>query len=209
MGGRRRGGYRPAAMDPVRQLRRVCVFCGSNFGVRREYREAAEQVAKTLAAEGIDLVYGGASVGLMAVVADAALDAGGRVLGVIDRQLATKEIAHEGLTELHITESLSDRKLLMAELSDAFLVLPGGYGTLDELFEMLVWSQLHLHDKPIGLLDVAGYWEHLLRFLDHATNERLVSRPYRDYVLVDDDVASLLGKMRVFIPAPGEKWLDR
>ncbi len=194
---------------PEREFRRVCVYCGSRFGIRPGFREAAAEVGRTLAEHGIGVVYGGAAVGLMGVVADAALAAGGEVIGVIDHSLLTKEIGHPSLTELRITESLSERKLVMADLSDGFIALPGGLGTLDELFEVLVSNQLHLHDKPIALLDVDHYWNLLLRFLDHAVAERLLSPVNRSLLLVSDDLSDLLGQMRAFELPASPKWLDR
>lgn len=192
-----------------RELRRVCVFCGSSPGARPAYRDAAEVVGRTLAERGIELVYGGASVGLMGAVADAALAAGGTVIGVLPALLADIEIGHAGLSELHVTGGMAERKQVMADLSDGFLALPGGLGTLEELFEMVVLSQLAVHHKPVGLVDVAGYWDHLLAFLDHAVAERLLSAANRELVLHADvgRLADLLDRFTTFDPDTGGKWL--
>lgn len=163
---------------------RVCVFCGSSPGKRPEYLEAARELGSTLAEWGIGLVYGGSSVGSMGVIADAALAAGGEVVGVIPRTLVEREVAHHGLTELHVVESMHDRKALMTQLSDAFVALPGGHGTLDELFEALTWSQLGIHDKPIALLNVAGYWDPLLAMMERASEEGFLRPADRERLLV-------------------------
>ena len=155
-------------------MRAVCVFCGASSGRLAAYADAARTLGATLAGRGLGLVYGGGRVGLMGAVADGALAAGGEVTGVIPQELVDRELAHEGLTRLHVVESLHERKALMAELSDAFVALPGGFGTLDELLEQLTWSQLGLHAKPIGLLDVEGYWGPLIALAQHATAEGFV-----------------------------------
>jgi uncharacterized protein (TIGR00730 family) len=173
-------------------VKRVLVFCGSSPGARPEYVAAAEQLGHLLADREIELVYGGASVGLMGALADGALAAGGTVIGVIPTRLVELEVAHAGLTELHMVETMHERKALMAELSDAVIALPGGAGTLDELFELMTWKQLGLHRKPIGLLDVAGYWQPLLVFLQHAVDERFVRAHHFETLLVSQDAASLL-----------------
>src|SRR5690349_8091190 len=166
-------------------MKRVLVFCGSSPGSRPEYSEIAETLGRELASRGIEVVYGGAHVGLMGTLADAALGAGGKVIGVIPNSLVEAEIAHARLTQLHIVETMHERKALMAELSDAVIALPGGTGTLDELFEMFTWSQLGLHRMPIGLLDVADYWQPLLRFLEHAVNERFLRAEHFKTLLVE------------------------
>ena len=170
-------------------MARVCVFCGSRDGTDPRYAAAAVSMGVAIAEAGLGLVYGGGSVGLMGIVADAALAAGGEVIGVIPDGLFSREIAHTGLTELHAVPSLTARKALMADLSDAFVALPGGYGTLDELFEMVTWTQLGIHAKPSGLLEVDGFWADLLRFLDHVTEAGFVKHPL---LTVDDDPATLL-----------------
>lgn len=190
------------------ELRRICVFCGSSFGARPAYREAAAALGDALADAGLGLVYGGASVGLMGVVADRVLERGGEAIGVLPQVLVDKEIAHRGLTELHVVESMGERKALMAELSDGFIALPGGLGTLEELFEMVVRSQLHLHDKPTGLLDVDGFWAGLRTFLDHAAAEALIRRENVELLLHDDDPARLLATMATHRAPMVEKWID-
>lgn len=190
------------------ELRRVCVFCGSSFGRRHEYLEAARAVGTLLAREGITLVYGGASVGLMTAVADSALDAGGEVIGVIPDHLADVEIAHKGLTELHVVDSMLHRKALMLDLSDAFIVLPGGLGTLEELFEVAVGNQLGLHRLPVGLLNVDGFFDPLLTFLDRAVADKLLKRQNLEMLLVDSDLERLLGHLRSFEHNHEPKWLD-
>jgi uncharacterized protein (TIGR00730 family) len=190
-------------------IRRVLVFCGSSPGARAEYATSARELGGLLAARGHGLVYGGASVGLMGAVADGALAAGGEVIGVIPRRLVEHEIAHNGLTELREVETMHERKALMAELSDAVIALPGGTGTLDELFELFTWSQLGLHHKPIGLLDVAGYWQPLLAMLDHMVAERLLRAEHRDTLLVERDPIALLDALDGYRHRATEKWLDR
>src|SRR5690242_19117334 len=159
-------------------MKRVCVFAGSSAGVRPEYVSAAADFGTVLAGRGIELVYGGARVGLMGAVAGAVLAGGGRVTGVIPKALVEKEVAHGGLTELRVVTSMHQRKALMADLADAFIALPGGWGTLDEMFEILTWAQLGLHRKPCGLLNVFGYFDRLLAFLDHTMEEGFVRREY-------------------------------
>jgi uncharacterized protein (TIGR00730 family) len=168
----------------------ICVFCGSSAGARPAYAEAARRVGAAIARAGLGLVYGGGRVGLMGIVADAALAEGGRVVGVIPEPLATREVAHSGLTELIVVPGMHERKAIMARRSSAFLTLPGGVGTLEEFFEILTWSVLGLHGKPLGLFDVEGYFTPLLAFLDHAVAERFV-RPVdaRRIVIVDDPEA--------------------
>src|SRR5262245_57540668 len=155
-------------------LRAVCVFCGSSMGTRPEYAAAARSLGAALAAKRLDLVYGAGNIGLMGVLADAALAGGGRVVGVIPRALVARELAHQGLSELHVVETMHQRKALMADKSDAFVALPGGYGTLDELFEILTWCQLGIHAKPIGLLNVDGFFEPLLGWIRHAAAEGFI-----------------------------------
>jgi len=173
-------------------VKRLCVFCGSSPGAHPFYREAAALLGRTLAERRIGLVYGGASVGLMGILADATLEAGGSVVGVIPEALAKKEVAHDGLTALRIVGSMHERKAVMADLSDGFIALPGGMGTLDEFFEMVSWAQLGLHRKPCGLLDVEGYFAPLLTFLDHAVEERFVKEVHRRLVLVARQPGTLL-----------------
>jgi uncharacterized protein (TIGR00730 family) len=188
---------------------RVLVFCGSSPGARPEYAAAADELGRLIARRGLGLVYGGASVGLMGAVADGALAAGGEVIGVIPRQLVEHEIAHAGLTDLREVSTMHERKALMAELSDAVIALPGGTGTLDELFELFTWSQLGLHRMPMGLLDVAGYWQPLLAMLDHMVTERLLRAEHRDTLLVSTDGSELLDQLAAYRHAATDKWLDR
>ncbi|MBN6036688.1 TIGR00730 family Rossman fold protein [Amycolatopsis sp. 195334CR] len=173
-------------------MKRVCVFCGSSPGNSPVYTEQAAALGKLLAERGIGLVYGGASVGTMGVVADAALAAGGEVIGVIPGHLMSAEVGHHGLTELHVVDTMHERKAMMAELSDAFLALPGGAGTLEELFEVWTWAQLGLHAKPLGLVDVAGYFEPLRKFVDHMVDEGFLRAQHREMVSVDPDPRVLL-----------------
>jgi uncharacterized protein (TIGR00730 family) len=190
-------------------IARVLVFCGSSPGARPEYAAAADELGRLLARRSLGLVYGGARIGLMGAVADGALAAGGEVIGVIPGQLVEHEIAHTGLTDLREVSTMHERKALMAELSDAVITLPGGTGTLDELFELFTWSQLGLHRKPIGLLDVAGYWQPLLAMLDHMVTERLLRAEHRDTLLVSTDAADLLDQLGSYRHAATDKWLDR
>ncbi len=188
-------------------IRALCVFCGSSIGARPEYRSAATRLGTFLAANGIGLVYGGASVGLMGAVADAALEAGGRVVGVIPRRLVDRELAHPGLSELHVTESMHERKALMSELSDAFAALPGGFGTLEELAEVTTWAQLGLHRKPIGLLNVGGYFDLLLEFAGRMVAEGFMSPEHRRLLVTASSAEELLAGLRSFRSPITEKWL--
>jgi hypothetical protein len=184
------------------------VFAGSSSGTRLEYRSAALELGHLLAARGIGLVYGGAHVGLMGAVADAVLARAGHVTGVIPRALVEKEVAHSGLTELRIVTSMHERKALMADLADAFIALPGGWGTLDEFFEILTWAQLGLHRKPCGLLNLDGYYGGLLSFLEHAYDEGFVRREYRAMIAVSESPATLLDLLQSYAPPVVEKWID-
>ena len=179
-------------------LRRVCVFCGSKHGVRADYTEAARAMGTALVASGIDLVYGGGRVGLMGEVADAVLDAGGDVIGVIPDHMSDREIAHYGLTDLRVVGSMHERKALMYELSDGFVALPGGLGTLEELFEITTWSQLGLHAKPTGLLDVEGFYTPLVQFLDQLVTEGFVAERHRRLLRVASKPAALLEQLAAF-----------
>jgi uncharacterized protein (TIGR00730 family) len=190
-------------------MRRVGVFCGSAAGGQPTYLAAARALGELLARRGFGLVYGGASIGLMGAVADAALAAGGEVIGVIPAALEAKEIAHENLTRLEVVSSMHERKARMSELADAFVALPGGMGTLEELSEMLTWAQLGLHRKPCGLLDVAGYWRPLVAFFDHAVQEGFLRPQHRALLLVEEDSPRLLDALAAYVPPAGEKWIDR
>jgi uncharacterized protein (TIGR00730 family) len=190
-------------------MRSVCVFCGSSSRARDVYFDAARRTGRELARRGLRLVYGGASVGLMGALADAALEAGGVVIGVIPRALVDRELAHPRLSEQHVVESMHDRKALMSELADAFLALPGGLGTLDELFESLTWAQLGLHGKPVGLLNVDGYFDDLLRFCDRAVADGFLHPAHRAMILAGGDAGALLDAMRCFVPPSPGKWWTR
>lgn len=189
-------------------MRRICVFCGSNAGARSEYAEAVRALAAVLVERKLGIVYGGGNVGLMGVLADAALGRGGEVIGVIPQKLVDKEVAHRGVTELRIVETMHERKALMNDLSDAFIALPGGFGTLDEFFEVLTWSQLGFHGKPCALLNVAGYYDRMLAMLDHAVTERFLRPAHRELVIADTDPLRLLQRLCAFSPAPKGKWID-
>lgn len=191
-------------------MKRVCVFCGSSSGVRPGYRAAAEELGRTLAARGIGLVYGGARVGLMGAVADAVLGARGQVTGVIPEALVAKEVAHTGLTDLRVVRSMHERKAVMAELSDGFIAIPGGWGTLEEFFEVLTWGQLGLHQKPCGLLNVEQYFDGLLSFADRMIGEGFVRRENGTMISVSSDPVELIDLLAAYIPPRSvEKWIDR
>ncbi len=176
----------------------VCVFCGTGSGVDPRYTEAARAVARLLVAKGCHIVFGGGKVGLMGVVAETALAGGGYVVGIAPKLLLEKEIMHRGLSELHVVETIHERKVMMTGLADAFLILPGGYGTLDELFEVLTLRQLKVHDKPCGLLNVNGFFDALVTYLDHATVQGFLLPQFRDMLTVDADPQVLLAKIGVF-----------
>ena len=199
-------------------MQSICVFCGSSFGNQAAYRELAKLTGEVIARQGLRLVYGGGRVGLMGVVADAALAAGGTVIGVIPASLVEREVEHTGLTELHVTGTMHGRKALMTDLSDGFLALPGGYGTLDEMCEILTWSQLGIQDKPVALLGTLGFWQPLLATFDHARDTGFLSSTHRDMVLskdIDlafspaDRIRELLAEMTVWQPPRTSKWSDR
>lgn len=189
------------------ELRRVAVYCGSSNSVDRAYIEAAHHVGFSLAARGLGVVYGGGSVGLMDAVAQGALDCGGEVIGVITEKLLALEVGRMDLTELHVVKGMHARKLKMSELSDAFIALPGGYGTLDELFEAVTWTQLNIHHKPVGLLDVNGYFEHLNAFLDRANADGFIRDPHRPLVVCEGEIDALVDALEAAeIPAFG-RWV--
>lgn len=187
---------------------RYCVFSGSSLGVRAEYARAARKLGELLAGANIGLVYGGSSVGLMGVVADAALTAGGEVIGVIPQALFDREVAHKGLSDLRVTTSMHERKALMAELSDAFIALPGGIGTLEETFEVWTWSQLGYHSKPCALLNCEGFYDGLASFLDSVVEEGFLRREHRKTLISENDPQSLLAAIARYVPPPQvEKWI--
>jgi uncharacterized protein (TIGR00730 family) len=190
-------------------MHRICVFAGSSPGARPEYGLSAQELGRALARRGLGVVYGGARVGLMGALADTVLAGGGRVTGVIPERLVTKEIAHDGLTELRVVASMHERKAVMNDLADAFIALPGGWGTLEEFFEVLTWAQLGLHRKPCGLLNVHGYFDGLLSFIDHTVDERFVRSHHRAMVLVSSSPDELLRQFDAYVPPVVEKWIDR
>lgn len=189
-------------------MRRIAIYCGSSRGNDPVFQTAATGLASYLASQGIGIVYGGGNVGIMGVIADAALAAGGEVIGVIPDSLLAKELGHIGLTELRITRSMHERKQIMVDLSDGFIALPGGFGTLDELFETLTWLQLGFHAKPVGLLNVSGFFDHLLVFLDHMTASGFLKSEHRASLLMENDSAALLTAMRLFQPHTCGKWIQ-
>jgi uncharacterized protein (TIGR00730 family) len=190
------------------RMERICVFCGSSSGSNPLYLDLARRLGQTLARRGIGLVYGGGSIGLMGALADATLAAGGEVVGVIPRALQLRELAHAGLTSLHVVASMHERKAKMAELAEGFVALPGGMGTLEELAEILTWAQLGLHSKPSGLLDVAGYYRPLIAFLDHAAAEGFIRPEHRRLLVVGEDPDALLDQLAAWEPPALEKWID-
>ncbi len=189
-------------------IQRLGIYCGSSAGVRPAYAEAARATGRLLAERGIGVVFGGGSVGMMGLVADAALEAGGEVIGVIPHALAAREVDHTGLTALHKVETMHERKALMAELADGFVALPGGIGTLEELMEVWTWMQLGIHRQPVGLLNVAGYFDGLLAFVDHAVAEGFVRPAHRDLLLVAETPAALLDALDGWQPPDVPRWLD-
>jgi uncharacterized protein (TIGR00730 family) len=190
-------------------LKNLCVFCGSSPGARPEYRDAAAAFGATLAGRGVRLVYGGGHVGLMGVVADAVLAGGGKVVGVITDGLQAREVGHTGLPDLRVVATMHERKALMASMADAFVALPGGAGTLDEFFEAWTWTQLGIHRKPVGLLNVAGYFDPLLAFLDRAVADRFIRQEHAAAVVVDQEGGRLLDRLAGAAPVRSDKWLDR
>ena len=190
------------------EIRRLAIFCGSNPGVRPDYVEAARSLGRLLAQRGIGVVYGGSNVGLMAALADAMADELGDVIGVIPRMLVDREVANTTLTDLRIVDSMHQRKAMMAELADGFIALPGGIGTLEEFFEIWTWGQLGMHAKPCGLLNVAGYFDPLLEFLDHAVTEKFVREVHRAMVVVESDPAALLSCFESYEPPRVVKWIN-
>jgi len=194
----------------IEGLRRVAVFSGSRSGARPIYLAAATSLGEELVRRAIGLVYGGASVGLMGAVADAVMRGGGAAIGVIPASLRAREIAHLGLTELHVVDSMHERKALMSNRADGFIALPGGFGTFDELFEVLTWAQLGMHQKPIGLLDVDGYFDPLVAMVTHAVAEGFVLAEHARLLIVEREPARLVDAMTAFVPPPlGEKWIAR
>jgi uncharacterized protein (TIGR00730 family) len=189
-------------------MKRICVFAGSNSGSQAEYLAAAQELGHVLAGQEVGLVYGGARVGLMGALADAVLAARGHVTGVIPEALVAKEVAHDGLSDLRVVGSMHARKALMADLADGFIALPGGWGTLEEFFEVLTWAQLGLHQKPCGLLNVRGFFDDLLSFIDHSIDERFVRPENRSMVIVSRSPGTLLELFDRYVSPVVEKWID-
>ncbi len=189
------------------KINKICVYCGSSPGNDPAYSRAAKKLAEELCQRGISLVFGGGAVGIMGVIADAMLDNGGEVIGVIPKSLAVKEVAHENLTEMHVVASMHERKAMMAELADGFIALPGGWGTLEEIFEMLTWAQLGFHEKPCGLLNVEGYFDSLVDFLENSFTRKFVKELYRPLLMTSEQPASLLDQFTVYQAPKVRKWM--
>ena len=190
-------------------MKRLCVYCGSSSGANPDYALAARQLARAMVNKKIDLVYGGASVGIMGEIADTVLEEGGKVIGIIPKGLFVKEVAHTGITELREVNSMHERKSLMAELSDGFIALPGGFGTIEEILEIITWSQLGMHQKPCGLLNVCNYYDKLIEFFDHAVSEHFIKKIHRSIVLMEECPETLLDKFEAYKPTVNVKWINR
>jgi len=190
-------------------MKRLCVYCGSSSGRQPDYARIARQLARAMVNRNIDLVYGGASVGIMGEIANAVLEEGGDVIGIIPKGLFKKEVAHTGITELREVGSMHERKSLMADLSDGFIALPGGFGTIEEIFEIITWSQLGMHRKPCGLLNACRYYDKLIDFLDHAVSEQFIKTTHRSTILVDECPDALLEKFEVYKAPETAEWIDR
>ncbi len=190
-------------------MKYICVYCGSSPGRSPEYIDYAKVLAKELVTRNIGLVYGGASVGIMGEIANTVLDGGGEVIGVMPQSLVDKEVSHNGLTELKVVNTMHERKAIMAEISDGFIALPGGLGTIEELFEVLTWSQLGFHKKPCSLLNIKQYYNNLSHFLDHAVEEQFIKPIHREMLLVEDDPSKLLDAMEKYNPPAVDKWIGR
>ncbi len=193
----------------MKTLHSVCVFCGSAPGNNPIYTQKARALGQLLAGEGISLVYGGSNVGIMRIIADTVLELGGKVIGVMPVNLIDREVAHNSLTEFHKVQTMHERKALMVKLSDAFIALPGGFGTMDELFEIMSWNQLEIISKPAGLLNVDGYYDQLISFLDHSVSQGFIKKEHRMNLLVEEDENKLLENLRTFVPkkVEGGKWI--
>jgi len=187
----------------------VCVFCGSSVGKRESYIRQARELGQIIAENNMTLIYGGGNIGVMREIADSTLKHDGKVIGVMPQHIVDKEVAHHNITELHIVSSMHERKAMMAELSDAFIALPGGFGTIDELFEVMTWNQLEIINKPTGLLNIEGYFDHLIKFIDHAVNEKFVRAEHKQNLIVETDANILIKKLEEFVPQHAEKWIDR
>jgi len=193
----------------MNHIKSIGVFCGSSMGDGNVYRENASSLSKIMAENNIDLVYGGANIGLMKILANTILENGGKVIGVMPDFLVKKEIVHDSLSELHIVHSMHERKALMAKMSDAFIAMPGGFGTLDELAEALTWYQLEIIIKPIAIFNVAGYFDHLIQFLDHCVEKRFLRPEHRNNIIIEKDARILVEKLKAFVPIEVDsKWVD-
>jgi uncharacterized protein (TIGR00730 family) len=192
----------------MEKVKNICVYCGSSSGRLESYSDAARALATELVSRNIGLVYGGAGIGIMGTLADRVLELGGRAVGIIPKSLVRKEIVHYDLTELHVTQSMHERKSMMADLSDGFIALPGGIGTLEEIFEIWTWAQLGFHGKPCGLFNVEGYFNALIAFLDHSTSERFVKQAHRQMLIVESDPKVLLDRFSSYSPPVVKKWVQ-
>jgi uncharacterized protein (TIGR00730 family) len=190
-------------------MKRLCVYCGSSSGGQPDYVRVARQLARSMVNRNIDLVYGGASVGIMGEIANAVLEEGGDVIGIIPKGLFIKEVAHTGITDLREVGSMHERKSLMADLSDGFIALPGGFGTIEEILEIITWSQLGMHRKPCGMLNVCHYYDKLIDFLDHAVSEQFIKTTQRSTILIDECPDALLEKFEAYKAPETTKWIDR
>ena len=188
-------------------MKRICVYCGSSPGRQELYVQSARSLGKVLVAQGLELVYGGARIGVMGAVADQVLSLGGVVTGIMPQALVDKEVAHQGLSKLHVVGSMHERKMLMAELSDGFIALPGGFGTLEEIFEVLTWNQLGFHQKPCGLLNIGGYYDHLATFLNHSVQEQFVKQQSREMLMVEDRPETLLKAFDAYRAPVVNQWI--
>lgn len=190
-------------------MQKVCVFCGASSGSNPIFAQITKELGRAIAQNGLELVYGAGRVGLMGVLADATLEAGGKVTGVIPESLVAKELAHRGLTELHIVKTMHERKAMMAERADGFIAMPGGYGTLDEFCEILTWSQLGFHKKPCAILNIDGYFDELIKFFHTASERQFVAEQHRDMIIVSTDPLEVLEKMSAYHHTAQEKWIDK
>ena len=187
----------------------ICVFCGSSVGKHKSYINQARNLGQIIAEKNMTLIYGGGNIGVMREIADSMLKFNGKVIGVMPQHIVDKEVAHHHITELHIVNNMHERKAMMAEFSDAFIALPGGFGTIDELFEVMTWNQLEIINKPTGLLNIEGYFDHLIKFIDHAVNEKFVRAEHKQNLIVETDANVLIQKLEKFVPQQAEKWIDR
>ena len=186
-------------------MKNLCVFCGSSFGSDTKYAQAAEHLGTIIAERNLGLVYGGGRVGLMGEIADTVIKAKGHVIGVIPKQLHEREVSHNGISDLRVVDSMHERKALMAELSDGFIAMPGGFGTIEEIFEVITWAQLNFHNKPCGLLNINGYYDNLIKFMDNAVKEKFIEPENRAMILIDEEPETLLEKMMNYAPPKVDK----